>query len=338
MPEARATRSSALSSVRSSASASARGTAVATVRSDRRSISVMGLNGATGRSEHPRDRLRRPADPRAHARPQPQLPADLSDLGCLRCPDTCVRDVLTHHMMRMRGLEPPPGFPDTDLNRARLPIPPHPRVGEEANIAPAVEQLRRWKRPWPEARVVGSLSPTRSGRFASLDPVNRAPLSSRGLGRRPLMAETRVRIPVAVLTNALQLASFSSFQRPVCAKECAGQARRSVRPDEGSAILIGRCPRRSRGPACCRTKLARALSLACCVPPPAFPLCGGSDRFPAHLSALTGSEPLSEPYLGEGSPYDAGESSGTRPCWPIGRDGSGGNGGVLRARAVGAGF
>jgi hypothetical protein len=33
--------------------------------------------------------------------------------------------------MRMRGLEPPPGCPDTDLNRARLPIPPHPRAGCE---------------------------------------------------------------------------------------------------------------------------------------------------------------------------------------------------------------
>jgi site-specific DNA recombinase len=33
------------------------------------------------------------------------------------------------HLVRMRGLEPPPGYPDTDLNRARLPIPPHPRVG-----------------------------------------------------------------------------------------------------------------------------------------------------------------------------------------------------------------
>ena len=30
--------------------------------------------------------------------------------------------------MRMRGLEPPRGFPHTDLNRARLPIPPHPRA------------------------------------------------------------------------------------------------------------------------------------------------------------------------------------------------------------------
>ncbi len=28
--------------------------------------------------------------------------------------------------MRMRGLEPPPSYLDTDLNRARLPIPPHP--------------------------------------------------------------------------------------------------------------------------------------------------------------------------------------------------------------------
>src|SRR5437016_10458672 len=29
--------------------------------------------------------------------------------------------------MRMRGLEPPRGRRHTDLNRARLPIPPHPR-------------------------------------------------------------------------------------------------------------------------------------------------------------------------------------------------------------------
>ena len=31
-------------------------------------------------------------------------------------------------VMRMRGLEPPRGCPHTDLNRARLPIPPHPRA------------------------------------------------------------------------------------------------------------------------------------------------------------------------------------------------------------------
>jgi hypothetical protein len=30
-------------------------------------------------------------------------------------------------VMRMRGLEPPRPYGHTDLNRARLPIPPHPR-------------------------------------------------------------------------------------------------------------------------------------------------------------------------------------------------------------------
>jgi hypothetical protein len=49
----------------------------------------------------------------------------------------------------MRGLEPPPGLPDTDLNRARLPIPPHPRAGRRANISHG----------------------TCSRRFASLDPA-----------------------------------------------------------------------------------------------------------------------------------------------------------------------
>jgi hypothetical protein len=34
---------------------------------------------------------------------------------------------ISETLVRMRGLEPPPGCPDTDLNRARLPIPPHPR-------------------------------------------------------------------------------------------------------------------------------------------------------------------------------------------------------------------
>jgi hypothetical protein len=34
---------------------------------------------------------------------------------------------LAKPLMRMRGLEPPRAFAHTDLNRARLPIPPHPR-------------------------------------------------------------------------------------------------------------------------------------------------------------------------------------------------------------------
>jgi hypothetical protein len=40
--------------------------------------------------------------------------------------------------------------------------------------------------------------------------VRSSPLSSRGLGRRPLTAETRVRIPVAVLLFCLQTAMFGS--------------------------------------------------------------------------------------------------------------------------------
>src|SRR5580692_12016205 len=101
--------------------------------------------------------------------------------------------------MRMRGLEPPPGLPDTDLNRARLPIPPHPRVGERAKISHCRGvgwTVGRFARRCPGQ---GRSERTLRERFASLDPANRAPLSSRGLGRRPLMAETRVRIPVAVL-------------------------------------------------------------------------------------------------------------------------------------------
>ena len=92
--------------------------------------------------------------------------------------------------MRMRGLEPPPDFSDTDLNRARLPIPPHPR-GEQ----------RRY-RTGPTAvgsRRASFTAGSRSRALLASDRSHNLPLSSRGLGRRPLMAETRVRIPVAVL-------------------------------------------------------------------------------------------------------------------------------------------
>jgi hypothetical protein len=33
----------------------------------------------------------------------------------------------------MRGLEPPRSFPHTDLNRARLPVPPHPQCGGQSS-------------------------------------------------------------------------------------------------------------------------------------------------------------------------------------------------------------
>src|SRR5256714_7475867 len=56
-----------------------------------------------------------------------------------------------HVSMRMRGLEPPRGFPHTDLNRARLPIPPHPRE-PEANSSRA-----------PGRRLAGGAVTTMSG-------------------------------------------------------------------------------------------------------------------------------------------------------------------------------
>jgi hypothetical protein len=97
--------------------------------------------------------------------------------------------------MRMRGLEPPRSLLHTDLNRARLPIPPHPRAAEQAKIS---------HRPGDGSigleRPSEICSPKGLGLSALLAsaPVDHTPLSSRGLGRRPLMAETRVRIPVAV--------------------------------------------------------------------------------------------------------------------------------------------
>ena len=67
--------------------------------------------------------------------------------------------------MRMRGLEPPRPYGHTDLNRARLPIPPHPR---------AVDSSRRdrfghaaWK------------PPSLARRHSHHDPPSRTPLSPR---------------------------------------------------------------------------------------------------------------------------------------------------------------
>ncbi len=46
--------------------------------------------------------------------------------------------------MRMRGLEPPRPYGHGDLNAARLPIPPHPRVGQGDDIAPRLGARTRF--------------------------------------------------------------------------------------------------------------------------------------------------------------------------------------------------
>src|SRR3954464_11304642 len=86
--------------------------------------------------------------------------------------------------MRLRGVEPPRALAHTDLNRARLPVPPQPRGA--GNLAVATP-------------------PTAAARPARFAKVPRpSPLSSRGLGRRILSPETGVRIPVAVLQQQSQ--------------------------------------------------------------------------------------------------------------------------------------
>jgi hypothetical protein len=57
------------------------------------------------------------------------------------------------------------------------------------------------------------LAPVRASRDGHIQH-DISPLSSRGLGRRPLTAETRVRIPVAVLSFCPQIAAFDEAKWP----------------------------------------------------------------------------------------------------------------------------
>src|SRR5437016_1460161 len=99
--------------------------------------------------------------------------------------------------MRLRGLEPPRGCPHGLLKPARLPIPPQPPGASPRDEAPR-------GRPDDSASApVSAGARRRKARGAEqalcYPRPGLAPLSSRGLGRRPLTAETGVRIPVAVL-------------------------------------------------------------------------------------------------------------------------------------------
>jgi hypothetical protein len=142
--------------------------------------------------------------------------------------------------MRMRGLEPPPGFPDTDLNRARLPIPPHPRGDAKISHTRA---KGRWmagrcsrEGRWGKLRRCsgGGAAGKLRGCFASLGAVVFAPLSSRGLGRRPLMAETRVRIPVAVSLWPAIVGPFLCSSNP-----CLGAGAPPVSPGSVPPTVVG---------------------------------------------------------------------------------------------------
>src|SRR5580698_5062391 len=69
----------------------------------------------------------------------------------------------------MRGLEPPPGFPDTDLNRARLPIPPHPRAAGKRRYRTGMRPGRSVGSESFAGAAMGSSERARTDRFASLD-------------------------------------------------------------------------------------------------------------------------------------------------------------------------
>lgn len=111
---------------------------------------------------------------------------------------------LPNNGMRLRGLEPPRGCPHGHLKPARLPIPPQPQNGF------VLARLRS-----RHTRSSGVFSPDHTlpygTPFGTLGCL--APLSSRGLGRRPLTAETGVRIPVAVSLEPRRH-GVSSFRSP----------------------------------------------------------------------------------------------------------------------------
>ncbi len=103
------------------------------------------------------------------------------------------------------------------VGRDRLPLLPAQSVSAaEGTRTPKPARARR-----PERRVFTNFTTAAEGRRlaftgaesmpngASATLQRLTPLSSRGLGRRPLTAVTRVRIPVAVLTKALLTQGFS---------------------------------------------------------------------------------------------------------------------------------
>ena len=81
--------------------------------------------------------------------------------------------------MRMRGIEPPRGFPHTDLNRARLPIPPHPRSRQDS-FYPFAECRPADNLCWARLRRT---SAARCRRLLSWHPSPRRLASPPSLGR-----------------------------------------------------------------------------------------------------------------------------------------------------------
>jgi hypothetical protein len=107
--------------------------------------------------------------------------------------------------VRLVGLEPTRAFAHMLLKHARKPIPPQPRGDGKCSARACIRRHRTYVRCSRIGRTEpGPAATGQATRRGAQDPwlhcrpVTYAPLSSRGLGRRILSPETRVRIPVAV--------------------------------------------------------------------------------------------------------------------------------------------
>ena len=106
-------------------------------------------------------------------------------------------------VMRMRGLEPPRGCPHTDLNRARLPIPPHPRAVRSVT-GPTFGPIGRL-RPYHEAPASPRPSSTRPhcSLVALLAAAGGASARSGSDGSESGLVEVVVTLPQPSLSQAI---------------------------------------------------------------------------------------------------------------------------------------
>ena len=104
-------------------------------------------------------------------------------------------------VVRVKGLEPPWGEPHTDLNRTRLPIPPHPHVLKK-QAGKMVTQLITWRKKLFRLFLLNAALFEKIGYYIQslmrVLPSGKAPASQAGIrgfeSRHPLQILRRRRI------------------------------------------------------------------------------------------------------------------------------------------------
>ena len=161
--------------------------------------------------------------------------------------------------MRMRGLEPPRGLPHTDLNRARLPIPPHPRG--RASLAAVVRRSQFAH----ESRAQSSVSTMSTLKRVVL-------LSIVALVSVPALAGAQSQAPDAARGRLVEVDRSRSMRRPLARGGQRADAERASRatsksglaptvPEADRAAALLDRPRRSRGPASRRASSTASQSV-----------------------------------------------------------------------------